>query len=138
MRPTQTIAELGGGTLEVTTDIGYDGFGNVSSTVVTGSGMNPRSTSTAYSDATYTTGQFPLSIARLATATFSETTTFNWNYDLGVPLNSTDPNGLVTSWNYDPFGRRSGATLPDGQTRTSTYNNCTACQADVWAQTTAR
>ena len=57
--------------MQVTTDIGYDGFGNVNSTVVTGSGMDPRSTTTIYSDATYTTGQFPLSIARLATATFS-------------------------------------------------------------------
>src|SRR5262249_23463009 len=78
-RLTQTVAEPGSGTLQVTTDLGYDGFGNVNSTVVTGIGMDARSTSAVYSDATNTTGQFPLSVAQLATATFSETTTFSWN-----------------------------------------------------------
>jgi YD repeat-containing protein len=124
-RPTQSVAEAGGA-LQVATDIGYDGFGNVNSTVVTGSGMDPRETTTVYSDGTYTTGQFPLSVSRRVSASFSETTQFSWDYAFGVPLDSTDPNGLISAWAYDAFARRTAETLPDGQTRSITYSACTA------------
>jgi hypothetical protein len=46
--------------LQVTTALGYDSFGNVNSSTVTGFGMPGRTTTFGYSDATFTTGQFPL------------------------------------------------------------------------------
>jgi RHS repeat-associated protein len=122
-RPTQTIDEPGNGTLQVTTDIGYDGFGNVNSSTVTGVGMTARTTSAVYSNGTYTTGQFPLS----ETNALSQTTSLTWNYDLAVPLNVTDPNGLTTSWLYDPYGRRTRETRPDSTYTTWAIAACTGC-----------
>jgi RHS repeat-associated protein len=121
-RPTQITDELGSSTMEVVTGIGYDGFGNVSSTTVTGTGMAARSMTFEYSDLTNTTGQFPL-VVRNA---FNQPTTTAWNYDLGVPTSSTDPNLLTTSWQYDLLGRRTRETRPDGAATTWTYNNCSA------------
>src|SRR6185295_11011014 len=127
-RPTQTVAELGSGTLQVTTDIGYDSFGNVNSTTVTGVGMAARTTTSAYSDATYTTGQFPLSV----TNALSQTSTISWDYNLGVPLSVTDPNGIATSSQYDVYGRRTRENRPDGSYSTYTYSFCTSgCDARV-------
>jgi len=113
-RPTQTQDEPGSSTLQVTTAIGYDSFGNVNSTTVTGMNagvaMTPRTTTTIYSDATFTTGQFPLSV----TNALNQTSTTAWNYDKAVPNSATDPNGISVSWVYDGFGRRTRENHPDG------------------------
>jgi hypothetical protein len=74
-RPTQSVAEPGSATLEVTTDIGYDSFGNVSSAAVTGkkpdgTSMASRTTSISYADGTYPTGQFPLSVTQTVSSSF--------------------------------------------------------------------
>jgi RHS repeat-associated protein len=122
-RPTQIMVEPGSGTLQVTTDLGYDGFGNVNSTTVTGVGMAARTTSAVYSNGTYPTGQFPLS----ETNALSQSTSFTWNYDLGVPLTVTDPNGLTTSWLYDPYGRRTRETRPDSTYTTWAIASCVGC-----------
>lgn len=121
-RPTQTVAESGNGTLQVTTAIGYDSFGNVNSTSVTGTGMAARTTTTTYSDSTFTTGQFPLSV----TNALSQTSTVEWDYALGVPVSSTDPNGISTFWEYDVFGRRTREDRPDGTASTWDVSSCGA------------
>jgi RHS repeat-associated protein len=121
-RPTSTVEEPGSATLEVTTSIGYDGFGNVNSTSVTGIGMPARTTSMTYSDTTFTTGQFPLTV----TNALGQTSSSAWNYNLGVPTSATDPNGLITSWEYDAFGRRNREVRPDNTATTWSINNCTA------------
>lgn len=112
-RPTQTVDEPGSSTLQVTTDIGYDGFGNVNSTTVTGMNagvaMTPRTSSTGYTDSTHTTGQFPMSI----TNALSQTSTTAWDYDRAVPTSATDANGITVGWTYDGFGRRNRENRPD-------------------------
>jgi RHS repeat-associated protein len=140
-RPTRTVLEPGNTTLEVTTDIGYDGFGNVNSVTMAGSGAATRSTSTIYTDATYTTGQFPLSVTTAESASFSSTSTLAWDYNLGVPLTSTDANGLLTGWLYDAFGRLSRENHADGTYVTHRVNSCAAgCSSNgrFWIDTRQR
>ncbi len=122
-RPSQVIEESGSGTLQVTTGLLYDGFGNVNSQTVTGIGMTARTTTANWG----TSGQFPTSI----TNALSQTTSRGWNYSLGLPASVTDPNGLVTSWSYDNFGRRTIETRPDGTSTAWTYASCTTCGARV-------
>jgi RHS repeat-associated protein len=119
-RPTQTLVEPGDGTLQVLTDLRYDSFGNVDRVTVTGNNMTSRVTDTLFSDATYTTGQFPLSV----TNALNQTSYSAWNYDLAVPTSKTDPNGLSTSWQYDAFGRRIRENHPDTTYTTWTYVDC--------------
>lgn len=126
-RPTQSTDEPGSSTLQVITGIGYDTFGNVSSTTVTGIGMTARSNSTVYSDATHQTGQFPLS----QTNALSQATTGVWNYDLGVPMSVTDPNNLSISFQYDAFGRRIQEYRPDSTYTTWDYTSCVPCDPRV-------
>jgi RHS repeat-associated protein len=116
-RPTQSVDEPGGGSLQVTTAIGYDDFGNVNSTSVTGAGMPARSKWIVFADSTRTTGQFPLSEENA----LSQTSTMTWNYDLGVPMSSTDPNGISVTWLYDAFGRRTRENFADGTYTTWQY-----------------
>ncbi|MEO8062872.1 MAG: toxin TcdB middle/N-terminal domain-containing protein [Pseudomonadota bacterium] len=130
-RPTQFIDESGSGTLQVTTDLVYDGFGNTSSTTVTGTGMDPRVSSAVYSDSTHPTGQFPLSVTQSVSSTFNQTSAVVWNYDLGVPYTATDPNNLTIIWQYDAFGRRIREDRPDTTYATWDYLSCPTCDSRV-------
>jgi len=48
-----------------------------------------------------------------------------WTYEpsLGVPAVSVDPNGLVTQWQYDGFGRLRAVTPPDSGATTIAYSS---------------
>ncbi len=61
-----------------------------------------------------TTGQFLTSRTDPSNATIQ----YGYNFGLGVPSSMTDPNGLVTSSQYDNFARKTQETRPDG-----TYTN---------------
>jgi len=119
-RPSQTIDEPDSGTLKVTTDYAYDAFGNISTVTVAGVGMTSRTSTVAYSNATFTTGQFPLS----STNALGETAYTTWNYNFGVPISVTDSNGLSQSWQYDLYGRRTREDRADGTATTWSYNDC--------------
>ena len=122
-RPSQVIEESGSPTLQVTTGLLYDGFGNVNSQTVTGIGLAARTTTASWG----ASGQFPTSV----TNALSQTTSRGWNYSLGLPGSITDPNGLVTSWSYDNFGRRTNESRPDGTSTAWTWAACTTCGARV-------
>ncbi len=125
-RPTQTVLQPGDPQWQVTTDLAYDDdagnpqpdFGNLTSAAVTGIGMAARTTSVSWGS----TGQFPVSV----TNALSQTTQKAYDYSLGVQTSETDPNGIVTSWQYDAFGRRSRENRPDGTYSISTPYLCTA------------
>lgn len=44
-----------------------------------------------------------------------------WDEALGVPISSTDLNGLTTTWTHDPYGRPTGVTDPSGTTNHVVY-----------------
>ncbi len=53
-------------------------------------------------------------------------TSVTYQYDFGVPLSSTDPNKLTTSWQYDDFGRRVQVTRPDMTSTAWSFESCAA------------
>jgi RHS repeat-associated protein len=120
-RVTQQVLEPGSPSLRVTTTLGFDACGNVSSLQVVGStpGGSPmpaRTTSFGYGARC----QFPESV----TNALGQTTSVAYLYDFGVPLTATDPNNLPTSWQYDDFGRRVLETRPDRTTTSWAFESC--------------
>jgi len=122
-RPSQLIEEPGSSTLQVTTALLYDGFGNLNSQSVTGIGLSARTTTASWG----ASGQFPVAL----TNALGQTTSRDWNYGLGLPASVADPNGLVTGWSHDSFGRRTSENRPDGTSTAWTYASCTTCGARV-------
>jgi RHS repeat-associated protein len=122
-RQTEQVVESGSA-YQVDTKYGYDpNFGTLTSQIVTGASMPARTTSIAWG----TTGQFPTSTTNPmypAGNPLAQTTQFNFDPVTGKPLSLTDPNGITTSWQYDPFARKSKEIRPDGTSTTWAYNNC--------------
>lgn len=120
-RIDQQVLEPSTPALKVTTTLGFDGCGNVDSVQVVGansdgSAMPARTTAFGYG----TRCQFPETV----TNALGQVTSLAYDYHFGVPSSSTDPNGLVTTWQYDDFGRRTLEIRPD-QTRTAwAFESC--------------
>lgn len=106
-------------TYELTTTYGYDQFGNKTNVTVSGpnlsvdgngnygsSGTVSRSTSTVYDS----NGRFPTSTTNALGHSESYT---GYDQVLGVLTQLTGANGLVTSWEYDGFGRKKKETRAD-------------------------
>ena len=101
---------------------GYDAWGNrTSATTHTGFGgwnTSPdpgtaRTTSTTYDNNYYT---YPTSIKNA----LNQQTTLTYDYAKGVPLSETDPNGAVTSAEYDDLGRMTALIRPGDTTNSPT------------------
>jgi RHS repeat-associated protein len=107
-------------TYKVTEVPGYDAFGNVNSDTVTGVGMTSSPASRSVFIDWGPTGQLPQSITDASGAK----TSFEYNFDLGVPSSMQDPNGQKTTWSSDGFGREILEQRPDGTSTSITYNAC--------------
>ncbi|WP_437813338.1 RHS repeat-associated core domain-containing protein [Sorangium sp. So ce1078] len=85
---------------------GRDDFGNVTGVTADDAFGHHRSWSTEYDAA----GMFPRKHVNPA----GHTTHVEYDPDLGVLAERVDPNGLVTEWRYDGFGRLGLEIRPDG------------------------
>ena len=126
-RPTQKVIEPASSTVKITTGFGYDDFGNINSITVTP--VNETSRVTSYNWGT--DGRFLLS----ATNPLSQTHSQTWSQDTGKIATMTDPNALVTSWQYDSFARSTREIRADGSAASTDY---LACDADCTGITGAK
>ncbi len=95
----------------------YDTFGNLTDINQTGIGISPaRDTHTDWG----TTGQFPMTVKN----PLLQATTFNYDFGLGFRISAQDPNGILTTWAPDAFGRKQTQTRPDGTSTGWTYSDC--------------
>jgi YD repeat-containing protein len=113
---------------QVTETYGFDGFGNINSDAVTGTGMAARTTTVNWG----TTGQFPTVI----TNPLSQSITLGFDTKTGMKTSQTDPNytssnPIETTWGYDDFGRKTKETRPDGTYTLWSYGTCSNCAAIV-------
>ncbi len=122
-RPTRIRLFPGDSRWQVTYDLAYDGFGNVSSEKVTGAGMAARTVAMQWG----ARGQLPVQV----TNPLSQATRYAWDEARGQPLAYTDPNGLAMTWAYDAFGRPARETQPDG---TATRWSREACKGQCDAR----
>jgi RHS repeat-associated protein len=112
-RMTQQLVEPNSPTYKVTTTYAYDDdagnpapdFGNITSMTVTGINMPARTTTVDWG----ATGQFPISVIN----PLLQLTAAGYDYNKGVQTSQTDPNGLITVWEYDSFGRKNKETHKD-------------------------
>jgi RHS repeat-associated protein len=109
----------------------YDDFGNVR--LVTVKGVNPDGTPTNDRETELVWDDYGLFPDSLINA-LGQITHFDHDYDLGLPASTTDPNGLVTSWEYDSFGRRESESRPGGTSESWTYQDCSAAGGCVSAR----
>ena len=104
----------------LTTDYGYDAFGNKTSATVSGPDIASRTTTTTY-DAQ---GRFPIK----TTNALGHTETRAFDSRFGKVTSLTGPNGLTTTWTYDSFGRKTSETRADGTKTTWALAWCdTSC-----------
>jgi RHS repeat-associated protein len=122
-RTTQEQVEPGHATLQVTTVLGYDGFGNVNSRAVTGVGMTARTTTWSFG----AKGIF----AESMTNPLSQTSTYGFDYAKSVRTSAADPNNLATSWSHDGFGRETLEVRADGTRVATSRITCSGCDSRV-------
>jgi len=67
----------------------------------------------------------------------SQSTSFVYDFDLGVKTSSTDPNTQTTTWNHDVMGRTISITRPEVFPGTGTHSQATICYDDVPAECTS-
>jgi RHS repeat-associated protein len=120
-RVTNTVAEPGSGALQLYTLIEYDSFNNVNKTTVSATGVTTR-----ISQANFGTNGH---LQQSATNAKGHVATFTWNVNLGFQTGMTDPNGLVTTFVPDDFGREKEMIRPDGTRTFKSYYNCTSANS---------
>jgi len=88
------------------TDYARDTFGNIKTTTVSGSGIATRATNNTYPPGAPYYGRFSTSTCNPLNQCMGR------NYDAaGDLLSQTDPNGVVTNFSIDGFGRSTGSSI---------------------------
>ena len=106
------------GHLQTTTRYSYDNFGNPAAVSVTGHKPNGQQMTTRTTQYAYDNrGEFRVR----TTDAVGDVTRVAWNGAYGAKSSVTAPNGAVTHYAYDGFGRRVKTTLPSGAYSTVTY-----------------
>ncbi len=121
-RPTRIRLQPGDRKWQVTYNLGYDAFGNISSEKVTGVGMAPRSVAVNWGPR----GQLPIRVIN----PLAQATRYTWDEGRAMPLTFRDPNNSVTRWTYDAFGRLQRESQPDGTGTQWTREGCKAACDD--------
>ena len=99
-----------GTTQSVTTTYGYNlTYGVPTSVTVSGSDITSNSTSAMEYDPKYR-------FAVKSTNSLNHVSEATYEPMYGNVISSKDPNGLITTYKYDGFGRNTETTLPDGNT----------------------
>lgn len=98
---SETVEPSGATDVKLTTNYVYDARGNRTSATV--SGHNGTTTETRQSTTTYDTqGRLP----RVSTNALSHSETREYDPRFGAVTQLVGPNGLMTRWEYDEFGRK--------------------------------
>lgn len=120
-RVTQETVEPGDTRWQIATTFGFDGFGNINAVTFAPIAGTPRTNTISWS--TYA-GRFPNSVTQPVTSSVSHTTLAAWDAARGVRTSVTEPNGLQTQWQYDPFGRLTREQRPDGTRTVYALSSC--------------
>ena len=115
---TQEVIEPNNPALRLQTDYTYDGYGNKTTTTVSGSGIATRTTSTVFD----TKGQFPTR----TTNALGQSDNGTYDARFGKAATLTGPNGITTTWSYDGFGRKVNETRADGTQTNVAFSLCDA------------
>jgi RHS repeat-associated protein len=98
----------------VTTTYGYNSIGNLTSTVLSANGVESRSSSSDYDNF----GRFAIRTFDSYNHKTSEVTSFDvWGHE----LSQIDADGLLTTHDYDTWGRLKTTHTTDGKTSTCSY-----------------
>ena len=104
-----TSTEFAGTPLATNTTNTYDGFGNITKVVI-----SAPNTLTPVIIFTYDgSGRYLLQKETVG-SDITKTEKFTYDLYFGLVATATSSDGLVTSYTYDAFGRRTKTTLPDG------------------------
>ncbi|MCP5346323.1 MAG: FG-GAP-like repeat-containing protein [Gammaproteobacteria bacterium] len=102
--------------LKLTTQYTHDTYGNILTTTLSGVDITTQTTTNVY-DAK---GRFVTQITNAE----SHVEQFQNDPRFGGITSYTDPNSLVSTFDYDNFGRLTRETTPDGRSRNTSYSYC--------------
>ena len=105
-----------GTTMELVKTYTYDGHGNRTSVITSGSNITSRTSSTSYDSR----GRFPVTV----TNALGHAETREYNDPWGNVTKLTGPNLLNTVWEYDTLGRKTKETRADGTITNINYAFC--------------
>jgi len=112
-----TVTPFGAYTLA--TSYTYDSYGHRNSTTVSGPDITTR---TSRSDYVTSPGAASVQITNTNAKGHTETQTIDARF--GVVSSLTGPNGLITNWGYDGFGRQISESRADGTSTTTAFYAC--------------